>query len=100
MNIKDLANNIKTFTEQFEAHLRKHGAYDKVCDFYEEDDCRTKGVNICGTPACFGGEIAIMYDELGQVIDNRLGFFYIGGAALLAKNLGFKSFNSLITFFL
>lgn len=99
MNTKGLADNIDIFTEQFEAHLKKHGAYDKVCDFKEGTDCRTEELNICETPACHGGEIAIMYDEMRVLYEDSYRCFFEEGAHMLAKNLGFKSCEDLIYFF-
>ena len=99
MNLNLLADNIDIFTAQFEAHIIKHGLDEKVCDFFAGGDERCTGEPICNTPACHAGEIAIMYDELGELMVEPSKRFYMQGAATLATALGFGDQESMTDFF-
>jgi len=50
-------------------------------------DNRKPDLNLCDTPACHGGWAAIMY---GSTVHQRHSAFYLYGADLLAKKLGFE----------
>ena len=90
-----LASRFRKVASDFRELCIKYNLSDTKVDMDEPFDRRGCHHRLCDTPACHGGWGAILYGVIGNDMDTL--DFYLQGADLIAKELGFHSRNHLIS---
>ena len=94
---EELAARFEKVADDLKVFCEENGLEETEVDMNEAFDNRGTFTNLCNTPACHGGWIAILYGPKehhfhGDYADE----FYLAGADILAKKLGFKCSQELL----